>query len=188
LEDRAQTLAGIRAILLAQTDTGLVPNIAAGHDGDARKFGVEYERMKQLVRENLWNEQDGIYENCFWNGEFSKRLSPTNFYPLFAGIATAQQAKRMIEERLLNSQEFWGTYVAPTIARNDPAFADQFYWRGDIWGLTNYMLYEGINRYGLDKVALECAEKNYNLFMALTRSVRIVLDIHLWPVVRPTAI
>ena len=38
--------------------------------------------------------------------------------------------------------------MAPTIARNDPAFPDQFYWRGDIWGPTNYMLYEGINRYG----------------------------------------
>ena len=51
------------------------------------------------------------------------------------------------------------------IARNDPAFPDQFYWRGDIWGPTNYMLYEGINRYGFDKVALEYAQKNYDLFM-----------------------
>jgi hypothetical protein len=71
----------------------------------------------------------------------------------------------MIEEHLLNTKEFWGTYVAPTIARNDSTFQDQFYWRGDIWGPTNYMLYEGINRYGFDKVALEYAQKNYDLFM-----------------------
>jgi hypothetical protein len=148
-------------------DAECLSRIAAilGKDDDATALAVEYDHMKQFVREKLWNEQDGIYENRFWSGEFSKHLSPTNFYPMFAGIATPEQAKRMIEEHLLNTKEFWGTYVAPTIARNDPAFADQFYWRGDIWGPTNYMLYEGINRYGFDKVALEYAEKSYNLFM-----------------------
>ena len=139
--------------------------VILGHDDDAKKLGAEYEHMRQLIREKLWNEKDGTYENRFWNGQFSKHLSPTNFYPMFAGIATPEQAKRMVDEHLLNPKEFWGTYVAPTIARNDPAFPDQFYWRGDIWGPTNYMLYEAINRYGFDKVALEYARKNYDLFM-----------------------
>jgi hypothetical protein len=121
--------------------------------------------MKRLVQEKLWNEKDGIFEDRYWDGRFSKRLSTTNFYPLFAGIATPEQAERMIKEHLLNPKEFWGEYVAPTIARDDPAFPDQFYWRGDIWGPTNYMLYEGINRYRFDQVALEYARKNYDLFM-----------------------
>jgi hypothetical protein len=132
---------------------------------DATKFQAEYDHMKQLVREKLWNEEDGIYENRFWNGQFSKHLSPTNFYPMFAGIAAPEQAKRMVEQHLLNPKEFWGTYVAPSIARNDAGFPDQFYWRGDIWGPTNYMLYQAINRYKFDKVALEYAQKNYDLFM-----------------------
>jgi len=134
-------------------------------DEDATKFLAEYEHMKQLIREKLWNEEDGIYENRFWNGQFSKHLSPTNFYPMFAGIASPEQAKRMVEQHLLNPKEFWGTYVAPSIARNDAGFPDQFYWRGDIWGPTNYMLYQAINRYKFDKVALEYAQKNYDLFM-----------------------
>ncbi|MCL5671784.1 MAG: hypothetical protein M1423_10925, partial [Acidobacteria bacterium] len=103
--------------------------------------------------------------NLYWDGHFSKRLSPTTFYPLFAGIATSQQAEQMVKEHLLNPKEFWGKYVIPTIARDDPAFPDQFYWRGDIWGPTDYMVYEGLNRYRFDKVALEFAEKNYNLYM-----------------------
>jgi hypothetical protein len=148
-------------------DAECLAKIAAilGKEEDSRKFAAEYEHMKQLVREKLWNEKDGIYENRFWDGKFSGRLSPTNFYPMFAGIATPEQAARMIKEHLLNPKEFWGKYVAPTIARNDPAFPDQFYWRGDIWGPTNYMLYEGINRYRFDQVALEYAQKNYDLFM-----------------------
>jgi Trehalase len=148
-------------------DAECLSKIAAVLDnrGDAERFAKEYEHMKQLVRERLWNDSDGIYENRFWDGRFSKRLSPTNFYPMFAGIATPEQAERMVKEHLLNPREFWGTYVAPTIARDDPAFRDQFYWRGDIWGPTNYMLYEGLDRYDFDKVALDYAEKNYNLFM-----------------------
>jgi hypothetical protein len=148
-------------------DAECLAKIAAilGKEEDSRKFAAEHERMVQLVREKLWNDKDGIYENRFWDGRFSHRLSPTNFYPLFAGIATPEQAERMIKEHLLNPKEFWGKYVAPTIARNDPAFPEQFYWRGDIWGPTNYMLYEGINRYRFDAVALEYAQKNYDLFM-----------------------
>jgi putative isomerase len=136
-----------------------------GKDDDAKKLASEYEHMKQLIRDKLWNDQDGIFENRFWNGGFSKHLSPTNFYPLLAGVATPEQAKRMVEEHLLNPKEFWGNYVVPSIARNDPTFPDQFYWRGSIWGPTNYLLYEGVNRYGFDKIALEIAQKSYNLFM-----------------------
>src|SRR5205823_3943650 len=34
-----------------------------------------------------------------------------------------------------------------------------------IWGATNYLVYEGLNRYHFDDVALEFADKSYRLFM-----------------------
>jgi len=136
-----------------------------GKTDDQRSFQAEYEKIKQRVRDKLWNDADGMYENRFWSGEFSKRLSPTNFYPMLSGIATPEQAQRMVKEHLLNPKEFWGEYVAPTAPRNDPAFADQNYWRGSIWGPTNYLLYHAIDRYRFDDVALEFAEKSYALFM-----------------------
>src|SRR5262249_2323892 len=130
-------------------DAECLSKVAAilGNEQDSRKFSLEYERMKRLINTALWNEKDGIFENRFWNGAFSPRLSPTCFYPLFAGIATQKQAERMVKEHLLNPKEFWGAFVIPSIARNDPAFTDQFYWRGSIWGLTNYMVYQGLKRY-----------------------------------------
>jgi hypothetical protein len=136
-----------------------------GKEDDRQNFLADYEKMKRLVREKLWNESDGIYENRFWNGQFSKRLSPSNFYPMLAGIATPEQAERMVHQHLLNPAEFWGNYVVPTTPRNDPAFADQYYWRGSIWGPTNYLLYHAIDRYGFDQAALEFAQKSYALFM-----------------------
>ena len=137
-----------------------------GKTEDQKQFQADYERIKQLVREKLWNEQDGIYENRYWGGEFSKRLSPSSFYPMLAGIATRVQAERMVHEHLLNPKEFWGEYVVPTTPRNDAAFSDQYYWRGSIWGPTNYLLYHAIDRYGYDEVALDFAAKSYELFQS----------------------
>jgi hypothetical protein len=134
-----------------------------GMQDDERVFAADYARMKAAMQK-LWNDDDGIFENRYWDGSFSKRLSPTNFYPLIAGVATPQQAERMIKNHLLNPNEFWGQYVIPTISRNDAAFKEQYYWRGDIWGPTNYLVYEGLNRYGKDETALEFAEKSYGLF------------------------
>jgi hypothetical protein len=136
-----------------------------GKEEDRRVFAADYARMKDSIQK-LWNDEDGIYENRYWDGRFSHRLSPTNFYPLIAGVAPPDQAKQMIQRHLLNPREFWGEYVIPTIARNDPSFADQYYWRGNIWGPTNYLVYEGLNRYGQDEVALDFAGKSYNLFMS----------------------
>jgi glycogen debranching enzyme len=148
-------------------DSECLAKIAAilGYENDSRHFNEDYDRIKKLVREYLWNDQDGIFENRYWDGRFSKRLSPTNFYPMLAGIATDEQAKRMVREHLTNSDEFWGKYVIPTISRNDSAFPDQYYWRGDIWGPTNYLVYEGLNRYDKDDITFEFARKSYDLFM-----------------------
>jgi hypothetical protein len=136
-----------------------------GKPDDERMFATDYARMKVAIQ-RLWNDKDGVFENRYWDGRFSNRLSPTNFYPLIAGVATPEQAEQMIKGHLLNEDEFWGQYVIPTISRNDPAFKDQYYWRGDIWAPTNYLVYEGLNRYGADKVAIEFAEKSYDLFQS----------------------
>jgi neutral trehalase len=114
----------------------------------------------------LWSEQDGIFLNKDLHaGEFSRRLSPTNFYPLLARAATPAQAKTMIEKHLLNPKEFWGQWVIPAIARDDPAFADQDYWRGRIWGPMNYLVYLGLRKYDDPDVRRELAQKSYDLFL-----------------------
>ena len=80
-------------------------------------------------------------------GEKVTRLSPTNFYPMLAQAATPEQAKTMVEKHLMNQKEFWGEWVIPSIARDDPAFKDQNYWRGRIWGPMNYLVYLGLENY-----------------------------------------
>ena len=114
----------------------------------------------------LWSPEAGIFLNKdLATGKLSPRLSPTNFYPLLAKAATPQQADQMIKDHLLNPKEFWGDWIIPSIARNDPAFKDQQYWRGRIWGPMNYLVYLGLQKYDNHQVTKGFAQKSYDLFL-----------------------
>jgi neutral trehalase len=139
---------------------------AIGDTENAKKLSDEHAAMKRRFNELLWSEEDGIYLNRYWNGDFSKRLAPTLFYTLGGRVAEPERAKRMVEEHMLNEDEFWGDHVLPAISRNDPAFGDQEYWRGRIWGPMNWLAYEGLRHYGLEQVAREMGEKNLRTFLA----------------------
>jgi neutral trehalase len=114
----------------------------------------------------LWDEHAGIFLNRdLHTGQPNTRLSPTNFYPLLAKAATPEQTKTMIEKHLMNPAEFWGQWVIPSIARNDPAFKDQNYWRGRIWGPMNYLVYMGLLNYDESAARTAFAHKSYELFL-----------------------
>ncbi|QNI32096.1 hypothetical protein H7849_24380 [Alloacidobacterium dinghuense] len=117
----------------------------------------------------LWDNNTGIFLNKdLHTGKFSYRLSPTNFYPMLAKAATPEQALRMVNEHLLNPREFWGQWVIPSIARNDPAFNDQNYWRGRIWGPMNYLVYLGLRNYRepkIDQARHELSQKSLEMFL-----------------------
>jgi hypothetical protein len=81
-----------------------------------------------------------------------------------AGAADKDRVEKMVRH-LLDEKEFWGDYVIPSISRDNPAFKDQQYWRGTIWPPTNYLVYQGLKRYKLDKIASEFAVKSASLFL-----------------------
>ncbi|HET6169886.1 MAG TPA: trehalase family glycosidase [Terracidiphilus sp.] len=114
----------------------------------------------------LWDPQAGIFLNKdLHTGQINTRLSPTNFYPMLAHAATAEQARTMIDKHLLNPNEFWGQWVIPSVERSDPAFRDQNYWRGRIWGPMNYLVYLGLENYQDADARSAFAQKSYELFL-----------------------
>jgi len=136
-----------------------------GRARDARSFRRQYAAIAGRINALLWDEEHGIYCNRHWDGRFSRRWSPTSFFPLIAGVAPRERAERMVREHLLNEREFWGAYVIPSIARSDPAYPDNDYWRGRIWGPFNFLVAEGLRRYRFDDVAAELARKGLEMFM-----------------------
>lgn len=123
------------------------------------------ERYTSKLR-TMWSEEHGLFLNRrLDSGEFQTRLSPTHFYPLFAGVPTQAQAKRMIDEHFFNPAEFWGEWILPSIARNDPAYPDQNYWRGRIWAPMNFLVYLGLCKYDLPEARKALVEKSEALLL-----------------------
>ena len=131
----------------------------------SQNYAAEYAEMAERINRELWSEEAGIYLNKHWDGRFSPHLSPTLFYPMIAGIAPAERAERMAREHLLNEREFWGRFVLPSIARSDPGYAGNDYWRGRIWGPMNFLVSEGLRRYRLDTIMHEFARRSLDLLL-----------------------
>ena len=124
-------------------------------------------RMEQacLGLEQLWDEERGFYYNRRTDtGAFSRRISPTNSYALFSPDVTPKRQER-IARHYFDPEEFYGDWMLPSIARNDPAFPDQNYWRGRVWAPLNFLVYLALARTGLTDVRKDLAQKSARLFM-----------------------
>ncbi len=104
--------------------------------------------------------------------QFLTRITPMNFYPLIAGCADAERAKSVMAT-LTDPKKFWGTYLIPTLAYDDPNWKQQNYWHGTIWGPVNYILWEGIKRYASPAQIDEYADRSVNLFMTNWNNARV---------------
>ena len=133
---------------------------------------TEGERVPIIIecRKGMWSFKSiGLeWYKVGVNGEeksvFSKRLTPTNFYPLILNGVPQERVDRMLavlDEKFGGGNEF----MCPTAALDDPAFIDQQYWRGKIWAPTNYLLWLGLKNYCDDAYLWDYASRSINLFM-----------------------
>jgi hypothetical protein len=167
--DNAHTLeystVGLNALYALDTEILMMMARELGLPAESDKWQIRYEQIKRNINGKLWSEDDGLYLNRHWDGRFSYRLSPENFYPLVAGIADEEQAKRMMAT-LLDPTKFWGEYPLPSISRNDAAFAEKTPGRGAIWAPMSYLVYLGLKRYGYQNEAAELARKHLSISRA----------------------
>ena len=127
--------------------------------------------------EELWDEESGIYrDKNLVTGEFTSHLAPTNFYPLIGKVPDEKKARRMTEEHLMNPNEFYGEWMIPSIARNDPGYKDNSYWRGRIWAPMNFLVYMGLRNYDLPEARKLVAEKSLELLMKEWKENRRVYE------------
>ena len=132
---------------------------------EANELTVRANQYRSKLKE-LWNEPAGIFLNKRTDTDvFSDKMSPSNFYPLLGNAASQAQAERMMQEHLLNPEEFNGQWMLPSISMKDAAFKDQKYWRGRIWGPMNFLVYLGLKNYHLPQATKLLAEKSNQLFI-----------------------
>lgn len=159
---------GLMSMYIADCDALAQIADVLGRTADASELRKRAAKYRASL-ETLWDAKTGIFLNKdMHTGQYNLRLSPTNFYPMLARVATPEQAERMVNDHLLNPKEFWGEWVIPSIERDDPAFKDQDYWRGRIWGPMNYLVYLGLRNYdipGIVQARKQLAQKSLALFL-----------------------
>ena len=88
---------------------------------------------------------------------------------MWAGIATKEQAERMVNEHYFNEKTFNAPYGVRTLSKLEKMYlitksGNPSDWLGPIWGISNYMTFEGLRKYGFNDAAKELAEKTITLF------------------------
>ncbi len=158
-------------------DAEILSLIAAevGRPEEAAEFAVLAEASRRLIRERLWDPERRIFANRQRTGGFVRSLSPTSFYPLLCGAASAEQAEALLAH-LADPATFAGPFGLPNATRDDPAFQDNVYWRGRIWPNVNYLVWHGLNRYGYHRQARDLAAMSLRLFINPWHESRIAAE------------
>lgn len=115
----------------------------------AKTFAHDAERLAQLIQEYMWDPKLGFFFDI--DLKTKKRieiLEPNGWIPLWAGIATKEQA-RSICNHIMNTTEFNTFIPFPTVAANNPKFnPEKGYWRGPVWIDQAYFAINGLRKYG----------------------------------------
>jgi len=148
-----------------------------GEKEDKKAFTERADKVCKLINDVFWDDKDGLYYDQ--NEKKKARVyvkSATNFMPLFCGAATPERAKRMINEHLLNEKEFWLAYPVASYAKTEPDYYqgshNECNWRGSTWAPTNYMIFQGLMRYGFTDVAKELAGRLFEMAIVKNKMLR----------------
>jgi len=136
---------------------------ALGRHEESKTHQARAVAHRDRVCEHFWDRSRGIFANRLWNGKFVHSLSPTSFFPLLIGAANPEQIASLLRH-LANPRMFGGKVGLPSVARNDPAFRDNVYWRGRIWPILNWLVWLGMKRNGLAAAAEALRNKSHTLF------------------------
>jgi putative isomerase len=161
-----------------------------GRTALAETYAGQAAALAERIRARLWDETDGFFydrnarageplfsRHAGWAaalnaspGERIRVKSVAGFMPLWAGVATPEQARRMVFEHLTNPAEFWRPHPLPALARSERWYSQDWLpadlgcnWRAKTWLSTNYMVYHGLRAYGYAQVASLLAQASWRL-------------------------
>ncbi len=103
--------------------------------------------------DTLW---DG-YSSQYYSQTFithSPDATPTigTLLPLYAGTITPERAKELVA-MLTDPAQFGGAYPVPSVPFNSRWYKELGYWQGPTWINTNWLIADGLRRYGYDTEA-----------------------------------
>jgi putative isomerase len=165
----------------------------AGEESLSQEYIRKADELSARIRQVMWDETEGFFfdhngrtgemlmsRHAGWasaiNGqpvELIRVKSASAFVALWAGVATPEQARRMVFEHLFNAQEFWTPYPVAALAKSERWYSQDWLpadlgcnWRAKTWIPINYMIFHGLRNYGYTDQAALVADRTYRLVKA----------------------
>jgi len=120
-------------------------------------------KTESSFKKKFLNRKTGLLTTFFNKGFVKNDMNFSIFMPMFASVLSKTEAKKLVDKFLLDDDLFWTKYPVPTVAKNNPDFEGDRYWRGSIWINVNWFIVRGLRDYGFEDVADEIKEKNLKL-------------------------
>jgi len=113
------------------------------------------EKFKRSIDsiEKFWDETDEQYYCLkYRNKQQIKTPSIATFLPLYSGAISQARADKLV--KLMSDSASYGfEYPIPTVPINSKWFDPVCYWQGPTWVNTNWLIIDGLRRYGFNDQA-----------------------------------
>lgn len=98
--------------------------------------------------DELWDPYSNqYYSRDFITHELLKQPSVATLLPLYAGTVSKERAKHLVS-LLENDHSFGPAYPVPSVPLDSYWFHPKLYWQGPSWVNINWMIIDGLERYG----------------------------------------
>lgn len=151
---------GFNSILIRANT--LLCQIASEIKADVPEWLLERFTRAPKALESLWSEEKGEYfSRNFQTFESIEQSSIMTFLPLYSGAITKKRAGELVA--LLRSKEWWLPYPVPSVPKNSQYFDELRYWQGPTWINTNWLIADGLQRYGYKHEAQAIIDRTIEL-------------------------
>ncbi len=146
---------------------------------ESKQWKEKADATSKLVNELMWDEKKQFYFSVDKvNHSFKfmtrdlRREEIIGFLALWAEVAPKERADLLVK-KLLNPEKFWRKYGIPTLAADDEWYTPYVdyccKWNGPVWLLWNYMVLDGLKKYGYNDIANQLADK---MLLAVTTQLK----------------
>lgn len=113
--------------------------------------------------EFLWDAYSSqYYSRNFVTHKLIKEPSIAALMPLYAGSITKERAAQLVA-MLEKSDQFGAAYPVPSVPISSSWFKPVDYWQGPTWLNTNWMIIDGLRRYGYEDHASALADSTIEM-------------------------
>lgn len=113
--------------------------------------------------DKLWDESAGQYfSRDFITHKHIAEPSIGTFMPLYAGSVSKERAAQLVA-LLKNHRTYWLHHPVPSVPLDSHFFDSDRYWQGPSWVNTNWLIIDGLHRYGYHEEASEITKRSLEM-------------------------